>query len=73
MEGDNFPPPSWKLQLAQLLGFAKIALIVALLASINPFPFLGYAEAPGWFLWLAENKLYGCLMIFFISENTTLT
>jgi selT/selW/selH-like putative selenoprotein len=24
--------------------------------------------APSWFTWLVNNKLYGCLMIFFISN-----
>ncbi len=69
MEGDNFSPPGWRLQLAQFLGVAKIALIVLIVASINPFPFLGFEQSPSWFQWLCENKLYGCLMIFFISES----
>ncbi len=70
MEGENFPPPGWRLQLAQIFGFAKIAVIVMIMANINPFPFLGLAQTPSWFIWLTENKLYGCLMIFFISKRT---
>ncbi len=68
IEGDHFPPSTWRLQLAQFLGFAKIAVIVCVVAAINPFPFLGLAEPPSWFQWLCNNKLYGCLMIFFVSN-----
>jgi hypothetical protein len=68
VEGDNFPPATWRLQLAQVLGLAKIVIIVCVVASINFFPFLGFEQAPSWYLWLQNNKLYGCLMIFFVSE-----
>lgn len=65
MEGDNFPPPQWKMQLAQFLGVGKILLIMCILGSINPFTFAGQGT-PAWFNWFLENKLYGCMMIFFI-------
>lgn len=66
IEGDNFPPPTWKSQLAQFIGFGKILLIMLIVATINPFPFFGDGSTPNWFSWLLENKLYGCLMIFFV-------
>ena len=40
--GDNFPPPTWKMQLAQFISYAKIVVIMLLVASINFWPFLGW-------------------------------
>ena len=58
------------MQLAHFLGFAKMALIVAVVGGLNPFPLVsGNPEGtPAWYEWLLTNKLYACLMIFFISE-----
>jgi len=66
IEGDNFPPPTWKWQLAQLMGYAKLAIIIALLANFNPFVYLG--ETPSMFQWAMENKFYACMMLFFVSN-----
>lgn len=68
MEGDNFPPPTWKMQLAQFISYAKIVVIMLLVASINFWPFLGFVEPPSWYRWMMEQKLYACLMIFFIAN-----
>ena len=59
------------MQLAQFLGVAKIVLIVAIVANINPFDYINGDPTngtPAWFQWLLANKLYACLMIFFISK-----
>ena len=37
------------------------------IANINPFEFMG-APTPGAFQWLLTNKLYACMMIFFLSN-----
>ena len=67
IEGNNFPPPTWKAQLAQFIGIAKILVIMLIVGTVNPFPFLtADGGTPAWFSWLLENKLYGCLMIFFV-------
>ena len=65
IQGDNFPPPAWKAQLAQFIGVSKMLVIFCVLMGINPFSYLG-GETPGWWNWLAENKLYACLMVFFL-------
>lgn len=44
-----------------------MALIALIVASINPFPFLGM-ETPSAFAWAIENKLYAAMMIFFLSN-----
>lgn len=46
---------------------SKMAIIVMIVAGINPFALLGM-ETPGAWTWLATNKLYGCLMTFFVSN-----
>ena len=66
IEGDNYPPIPWKSILAQVLSYAKLALIVSILASFNPFVYFG--ETPGVFAWALQNKLYACMMIFFVSN-----
>jgi selT/selW/selH-like putative selenoprotein len=38
---------------------------MAIVTSTNLFAWLG-APTPAWFNWLLDNKLYGCMMIFFI-------
>lgn len=63
--GDNYPPPDWRLWLAQFLSGAKLLTIVMILANINVFEWLGQ-EAPSWWNWFTSNKIYGCMMIFFL-------
>jgi selT/selW/selH-like putative selenoprotein len=65
IEGDNFPPGGARLQLAQFFSVAKIAVIVMVLASINLFQNVGQ-PTPGWWAWMLENKLYACMMTFFL-------
>ena len=65
IEGDNYPPPNWRLQLAQTLGYLKLALIVCILATFNPFPMMGM-DTPSPFMRALENKMYACMMLFFI-------
>ena len=54
-------------QAAQVLGLGKILLIMFVLGSLNPFQFLGQTTL-GWYSWLIENKMYACLMIFFLAN-----
>jgi len=67
IEGDNYPPTTWKWQLAQFFSYAKMALIISIVASINPFNYIEM-ETPPIVAWAMENKLYACMMIFFISN-----
>eukprot|EP00088_Acartia_fossae_P058786 TRINITY_DN6923_c0_g1_i2.p1 TRINITY_DN6923_c0_g1~~TRINITY_DN6923_c0_g1_i2.p1 ORF type:complete len:145 (-),score=30.49 TRINITY_DN6923_c0_g1_i2:439-873(-) len=65
IEGDNFAPGGYRLQLAQFVGVAKMAVIVMVLASINLFQNVGQ-PTPSWWVWMLENKLYACMMTFFL-------
>jgi len=67
IEGDNYPPDPWKWQLANFFSYTKLALIICIIASINPFNFTGI-ETPAVFAWAQENKFYASMMIFFLSN-----
>lgn len=65
--GDNYPPPTWKQYIAQILGLGKILLVLCVVANFNVFEWLGQAT-PAFWSWLTSNKIYACLMIFFLSN-----
>ncbi|KAL4220046.1 hypothetical protein ACF0H5_020457 [Mactra antiquata] len=52
---------------AQGLSVLKLVIIAMVVAGQNPFPHLNM-ETPSVFTWAVENKVYACLMIFFISN-----
>jgi len=67
INGDNFPPPAFKAYLAQALSILKLSLIACILFGYNPFISFGL-NSPGFFTWALENKLYACMMLFFVSN-----
>lgn len=67
IEGDHYPPPMLRSSLAQALGIVKFILIALVVSNYNPFPSLNM-ETPSIFSWATENKVYACLMLFFISN-----
>ena len=56
---------TFRLQAAQIVSICKFLVILCVLASFNPFPFLG-VDTPGWAAWMLENKIYACMMTFFL-------
>lgn len=56
VEGDAYPPPPPRMQLAHALSLLKLALIMLVLLGINPFPFVG-AQTPAFFTWMVSNKV----------------
>jgi len=65
VEGDMYPPPDYKVMLARAMGAVKMLLIICILGSVNIFNYLGLQE-PSWWTWCTRNKLYSCIMIFFV-------
>ncbi|KAH6937482.1 hypothetical protein HPB50_000749 [Hyalomma asiaticum] len=65
VEGDAYPPPPPRMQLAHALSMLKLALIALVLLGINPFAWMG-TPTPAFFSWMVSNKLYSCLMLFFV-------
>ena len=48
-------------------GFLKMAVIVSVLFGVNLFGYFGI-EQPYWWTWCTTNKIYSCLLIFFVSN-----
>jgi len=65
IRGDNFPPGGFRLQTAQILSVLKFLVIMMVLASFDPFACVGQ-PTPGWAQWLLDNKIYACMMTFFL-------
>lgn len=66
--GENYSPGPLKAALAKSLSMIKMALLVCLLFGQNPFVFLRM-PTPRIYLWALQNRMYACLMIFFISNS----
>ncbi|CAF2766205.1 unnamed protein product [Rotaria sp. Silwood2] len=66
--GENYPPPPLKSLVARILSIIKITLLICLLFGQNPFLFLNMST-PKIYLWALQNKMYACLMIFFLSNS----
>lgn len=67
IEGDNYPPSASKALLAQVLGIIKIILIILIVLGQNPFSWL-QMETPSLFNWALQNKIYACMMLFFVGN-----
>jgi len=67
VEGGNFPPPPLRAMIAQALTALKFVFIIVLISGQNPFVYLN-AATPEAFAWAMENKVYACMMIFFVSN-----
>lgn len=67
IQGDNFPPGSVRLLISQILGYAKLILIGLIIGGQNPFVWLNM-QTPSLWNWASQNKMYACMMIFFISN-----
>ncbi|KAG7158233.1 Thioredoxin reductase-like selenoprotein T [Homarus americanus] len=44
---------------------AKLLFIVMIVANINMWEWLGQ-ETPSWWTWFTTNKIYACMMVFFL-------
>ncbi|XP_022652282.1 selenoprotein T2-like [Varroa jacobsoni] len=64
--GDTYNPPFPRMMIAQALGLTKLLVIVLFMMSANPFRFIN-APTPAIWTWLLNNKVYGCLLTFFIT------
>lgn len=65
VEGDNYPPPAFKMFIAQAISILKFGALFCIIAGINPFSYLDM-QTPQIYTWASQNKVYACLMLFFI-------
>ncbi|UJR09617.1 hypothetical protein I4U23_013851 [Adineta vaga] len=66
--GENYPQQPLKSFLARVISIIKMALLICLLFSQNPFTLLNI-PTPRVYSWALQNKMYACLMIFFLSNS----
>lgn len=65
LEGGTYPPPPPRMQLAHALGLIKLGIIALVLLGVDPFHSLN-RPTPSFVTWMLQNKLYSCLMVFFV-------
>ena len=64
--GENYNPGSFRLEISQLLGMVKMILIAMIVFNFNPWTYMELGPTPGFVSWALENKIYACLMTFFL-------
>lgn len=72
MFGDNYPPAAWRSSLAWIVSTLKLLLIVVVGAGVGVeggrvAAALGQRAALAW-SWMSQNRLYACLMLFFLGN-----
>lgn len=65
--GGNYDPPGMNMYFSKLIFAVKILLIVVIVSSFDIFGAIGQ-PTPSWWRHLLENKLYACMMIFFVGN-----
>jgi len=71
VSGDNYPPPGIRLQLAHMIGAIKMAFLIMLAISFNPWDYMGHdvmGPTPNFYLWALDNKIFACIMLFFLGN-----
>uniref|UniRef100_A0A3Q2QT71 Selenoprotein T n=1 Tax=Fundulus heteroclitus TaxID=8078 RepID=A0A3Q2QT71_FUNHE len=65
IQGENYPPTSVNRFLGNLISYLKLISILLVISGQNPFQLLG-TETPAVWTWTQNNKIFSCLMAFFI-------
>ncbi|TST60402.1 Selenoprotein T2 [Bagarius yarrelli] len=67
IEGENYPPKLLNKYIANFVSYFKLLVIALVVTGQNPFQMLGTNTPRIWF-WGQENKIFSCLMVFFLSN-----
>ncbi|EMP37996.1 Selenoprotein T [Chelonia mydas] len=67
IEGENYLPQPIYRHIASFLSVFKLVLIGLIIIGKDPFAFFGM-QAPSIWQWGQENKVYACMMVFFLSN-----
>ncbi|CAH2247149.1 seleno T [Pelobates cultripes] len=67
IEGENYLPQPLYRHIASFLSVFKLVLIGLIVVGKDPFAFFGM-QAPSLWQWGQENKVYACMMVFFLSN-----
>ncbi|XP_018319517.2 thioredoxin reductase-like selenoprotein T homolog CG3887 [Agrilus planipennis] len=67
IEGTNYEPPGLNMFFSRLIGVIKIMIILCIIGRVNIFHYFNQPQ-PSWWSWCMENKIYACMMLFFVSK-----
>lgn len=67
INGANYDPPGINFLLSKAVLAAKMIFILIIVSSYDIWGQLGQA-IPRWFQWCTENKIYACMMVFFVGN-----
>lgn len=67
IEGENYPPATINKYIGNFFSYFKLLAITLIVSGQNPFPLLGLATPRAW-IWSQDNKIFSCLMAFFLSN-----
>ncbi|MCI4379726.1 hypothetical protein PGIGA_G00231610 [Pangasianodon gigas] len=67
IEGGNYPPKLINKYIANFISYFKLLGIALIVTGQNPFQMLG-TNTPRVWSWGQENKIFSCLMVFFLSN-----
>ncbi|ESO08105.1 hypothetical protein HELRODRAFT_75296, partial [Helobdella robusta] len=65
IQGDNYPPLPMYAYLSQIIGFVKILFIIIIASGQNPLNWVNL-NSPTFITWALENKIYSCMILFFV-------
>jgi len=66
ISGENYNPGSFRLEISQFLGMVKMIIIAMVVFNFNPWVYMELGPTPSYVSWALENKIYACLMTFFL-------
>jgi len=67
IKGANYDPPGVNYYLSKLIVIAKMLAIILIVTSFDIWAHLGQV-IPNWYRWCIDNKIYSCMMIFFVGN-----
>ncbi|KAL7879029.1 hypothetical protein AOLI_G00100030 [Acnodon oligacanthus] len=67
IQGENYLPQPIYRHIASFLSMFKLAIIGFIIVGKDPFALFG-VESPRIWAWGQENKIYACMMVFFLSN-----
>ncbi|KAE8290939.1 Thioredoxin reductase-like selenoprotein T1a [Larimichthys crocea] len=67
IEGENYLPIPLYRHIASFLSMFKLLVIGVIIIGKDPFALFGM-QAPGIWEWGQGNKIYACMMVFFLSN-----
>ncbi len=59
VHGGNYPPPDYAVALVTAGGYVQLATLALMVAGRPLFRLCGFAQPPGWYEGMMENKVGG--------------